>query len=229
MTKKLLQISLLAFALLAIKPDVFAQGVSMSFIIPKNGYFSAPVSPLSVRGLGYKWGAVGFATGGSLYNMPGLPLSDLPFESDKPLVGPFWSVLVPLQLTLGIEGDFMSFQVLGGGFGMWHLSPRLNYGNMDRAIANYEGWDVANADLDFKNKLGYGWMAGVEMRFHVNRQYSLTMEVEYLSGSSALPIRGEYTGGSTGGTLETKNVDYQNSGILLEGLEISLGVVFHGR
>ncbi|SHK00869.1 hypothetical protein SAMN04488028_102473 [Reichenbachiella agariperforans] len=222
------KILILVLALVSVMPAV-GQGVSMSFIIPKDGYFSAPVSPLSVRGLGYKWGMIGFATGASLYNMPGLPMSGLPFESDKPLAGPFWSVLVPLQLTLGIEGDRMSFQLLAGGFGMWHISPRLNYGNLDRAIADYEGWDVANANVDMKSKLGAGWMAGVELAFHVNRKFSITTEVEYLSGQSGMTLKGDYSGGSYGGMIETRPVDYSDANLMLEGLEISIGVVMNGR
>ncbi|UXP33507.1 hypothetical protein N6H18_06015 [Reichenbachiella agarivorans] len=208
---------------------VMGQGVSMSFIIPKDGYFSAPVSPLSVRGLGYKWGMIGFGTGASLYNMPGLPMSDLPFEADKPLVGPFWSVLVPLQLTLGVDGQRMSAKLLAGGFGMWHISPRLNYGNLDRAIADYEGWDVANADVELENKLGGGWMTGMELAFHVNRQFSITTEVEYLSGSSAMPLRGDYQGGTAGGQIENKPLDYADAHVMLQGWEISIGVVINNR
>ncbi|PIB37085.1 hypothetical protein BFP72_17575 [Reichenbachiella sp. 5M10] len=204
-----------------------AQGVSMSFIVPKNGYFSAPVSPLSVRGLGYTWGVIGFATGASLYSMPGLPMSDLPFQSSKPLVGPFWSLLVPLQLTLGVEGSRVSAKLLAGGFGMWHLAPRVDYGNMDRAIAEYEGWDVVNADLDLKNKLGGGWIGGVELAFHVSRQFSITTEVEYLSGVSSMPLRGSYSGGMIGGEIETRPADFADAQVLLEGLEISVGVVIH--
>jgi len=122
-----------------------AQGVSISVLIPKSGYLSTPVSPLSIRGLGYNWGAIGFSTGGSLYNMPGLPLENVPFNSDKPLTGPYWSVLVPLQLTLEFHSKAVSVRFLGGGFGMVHLFPQLNYGNVDRAIADYQG--VPNSNL----------------------------------------------------------------------------------
>lgn len=202
-----------------------AQGVSISVLIPKNGYLSTPVSPLSIRGLGYNWGAIGFATGGSLYNMPGLPMSNIPFANDKPLTGPHWSILVPLQLTLEFHSKTVSVRFLGGGFGMVHLFPQLNYGNVDRAIADYEDWEVANADFDLKSKPGGGWMAGVEFIFHVNRKYSITTEVQYLSGQSKIELNGSYIGGNS--SIEEKQVNYPNAQVLLEGVEISLGLNFN--
>ncbi|WP_420580332.1 hypothetical protein [Reichenbachiella sp.] len=211
-------------ALILLSLSAKSQGVSASFIIPKNGYFSAPVSPLSVRGLGLSFGLLGVETGASLYNMPGLPMNGLPFEANKPLTGPHWSILVPLQLSLTLDSDAMSVKILGGGFAMGHIAPQINYGNMDRAIREYEGWDVANADLDVENKIGFGWMAGVELAFHVSDKFSITTEVQYLKGDSGAAITGEYSGGTIGGPIETRMVDYPDAVTALEGVEISLGV-----
>lgn len=220
--KKKIILPILALTLLSL--SVKSQGVSASFIIPKNGYFSAPVSPLSIRGLGLSFGLLGIETGVSLYNMPGLPMGGLPFEVDEPLTGPHWSILVPLQLSLTLDGEAVSVKFMGGGFGMGHIAPRVNYGNMDRAIRDYEGWDVANADLDVENKLGFGWMAGVELAFHVSSKFSITTEVQYLKGDSGAAITGEYSGGSLGGNIETRTVDYPDAVTALEGVEVSLGV-----
>ena len=220
--KKKIILPILASTLLSL--SVKSQGVSASFIIPKNGYFSAPVSPLSIRGLGLSFGLLGIETGVSLYNMPGLPMGGLPFEVDEPLTGPHGSILVPLQLSLTLDGEAMSVKFMSGGFGMGHIAPRVNYGNMDRAIRDYEGWDVANADLDVENKLGFGWMAGVELAFHVSSKFSITTEVQYLKGDSGAAITGEYSGGSLGGNIETRSIDYPDAVTALEGVEISLGV-----
>lgn len=220
--KKKILLSILAFIVFSLSTK--GQGVSASFIIPKNGYFSAPVSPLSVRGLGLSFGLLGIETGASLYNMPGLPMSGLPFEADEPLTGPHWSILVPLQLSLTLDSDALSVKFLGGGFGMGHIAPRINYGNMDRAIREYEGWDVANADLDVENKIGFGWIAGVELAFHVSSKFSIITEVQYLKGDSGAAITGEYSGGSIGGSIENRTVDYPEAVTALEGVEISLGV-----
>ena len=220
--KKKILLPFIALTLLSLTSH--AQGVSASFIIPKNGYFSAPVSPLSVRGLGLSFGLIGIETGISLYNMPGLPMTGLPFESTEPLSGPHWSILVPVQLSLTLDAEAVSVKFLGGGFGMGHIAPRINYGNMDRAIRTYEGWDVANSDLTVDNKFGGGWMAGVELAFHVSSKFSITTEVQYLKGESGAAMTGSYSGGSVGGNIETRTVDYADAVTSLEGMEISIGV-----
>ncbi|MEO9965718.1 MAG: hypothetical protein ABJF11_08020 [Reichenbachiella sp.] len=220
--KKILILPFLTLTLLSLSAN--GQGLSASVIIPKDGYVSVPVSPLSIRGLGVSFGLIGIETGASLYNMPGLPMEGLPFDTDKPVTGPHWSILVPLQLTLTLESNAVSVKFLGGGFGMGHLAPRINYGNMDRAIRTHENWDVANSDLEVENKLGFGWMTGVELSFHVSSKFSITTEVQYLKGTSGAAIVGEYSGGSIGGSIENRVVEYPDTKVLLEGVEISIGV-----
>ncbi|MEO9805288.1 MAG: hypothetical protein ABJF04_18665 [Reichenbachiella sp.] len=220
--KKKILLPLLAMTLLGFSSR--AQGISASVLIPKDGYLSVPVSPLSIRGLGISMGMLGIETGASLYNMPGLPMKGLPFEANKPLTGPHWSILMPLQLSLTIDSDAIAVKLLAGGFGMGHIAPRINYGNMDRAIREYENWDVANSDLSVENKIGFGWMTGVEFAFHVSSKFSITTEVQYLSGTSGAAITGEYSGGSVGSNVETRTIDYPDAEVLLEGVEISVGV-----
>ena len=201
-----------------------SQGISFSYLFPTNGYLAAPVSPFSVRGLGLDMGFVEVETGFTLYSVPGLSMTDLPFESKKPLIGPGYATLVPLELSLGVDAKLLSIKVLGGGFGVWNINPRINYGNFDRALKAHEGWDVANADVSINNKLGLGWMAGISLAFHVSEKFSLTTEVHYLSGDLKTPVSGSYTGGIEGGTIETRPIDYPDAKTLLQGWEISLGV-----
>ncbi|XOV90838.1 MAG: hypothetical protein ACFHWX_11575 [Bacteroidota bacterium] len=200
------------------------QGISFSYLFPTNGYLSAPVSPFSLRGVGLDFGLVGIESGFTLYSIPGLPLEDLPFKSDKPLVGPGFATLVPLQLSLGVKSKAVSFKVLGGGFGLWNINPRINYGNFDRALRDFENWDVANSDLSMENGLGIGWMAGVGFEFHVSQKFSLTTDIQYLSGKIKSPIDGIYQGGVEGGIIETKLAEFPDAKTLLQGIEISLGV-----
>src|SRR5690242_16450489 len=71
-------------------------GLSFSYFIPKNGYFSTPISPFSIRGLGFDINRfLAIETGGSLYRMSGLGVKDLPFETKDAIVGPNFTVLVP--------------------------------------------------------------------------------------------------------------------------------------
>ena len=94
------KLTLIVFFLYLIPNQARSQGVSFSYLIPTNGYISAPVSPFSLRGIGLEFGDyLGVTTGGTLYYMSGLSMEDLPFANDKPFTGPHFSVLVPAQLT----------------------------------------------------------------------------------------------------------------------------------
>ncbi len=48
--KKISCIALLLLTTVAVHAQEF--GLSFSYFIPKNGYFSTPISPFSIRGLG---------------------------------------------------------------------------------------------------------------------------------------------------------------------------------
>ena len=217
----------LLFSIISISHS-FSQGLAFSYLLPKNGYLSAPISPFSIRGVGIGK-TVGLETGFTLYSMPGLSMSDLPFESNKPLTGPNWAVLVPMELILA--GDFgdIGLKVMGGGFGLWTLSSRINEGNMDRALAKYEGWDVTTSDFEMKTKIGWGWMAGGEIEYRVNKKFAITIEAQYLKGKSKSAIKGTYAGGNSGGVIVEKEAHFRESKTNLEGLELSIGVKLGGK
>lgn len=199
-------------------------GLSFSYFIPKNGYFSTPVSPFSIRGIGVditKFLAV--ETGASLYRMTGLNVKGLPFESKEALVGPNFTILVPVELVIQMKGERVEFDIKGGVFGFYGFSQKINYGNFDRAIRSYENWSVANSDLKFKNKPGWGYHGGAELTVYVTQQFGISLEGNYLAGGSAFPLAGTYTGGSD--QLETKNADFKDAQIDLTGLEVSIGVI----
>ncbi|MEQ8470359.1 MAG: hypothetical protein RIC35_04200 [Marinoscillum sp.] len=207
----------------------FSQGVSFSYLIPKNGYLSAPVSPFSVRGLGFGK-IVGIETGATLYNVPGLGMEDLPFESDKPLVGPHFSILVPADLFLRIPIGSFTTKLMAGGFTWWNINPRINEGNMDRAFRDYEDWEVLNTSLSYKDKLGLGLLGGVEFQLKLNDKLSLSAEAVYLIGSAKATLNGSYSGvENNGSSVITREVNITDASTTLEGLEISLGAVFSVR
>ncbi len=210
----------------------FAQnvGLSFSYFIPRNGSFSTPISPFSLRGVGFdvnRYFAV--ETGFSLYRMAGLNIIDLPFDSDKPLTGPNFTIFVPLELVLQFKGKQVQFDIKGGGFFFHGFDQRIDYGNMDRALRNLEGWDVANADLSFKNNPGLGIHFGAEFTISVTRQFGISLECNYLNGTSKFPMSGDYTGGTLTGANQTVAVDYPDAKIDFTGLEFSLGILFTGR
>jgi hypothetical protein len=216
------------FLLITISTCVSAQefGLSFSYFLPKNGYFSTPISPFSIRGLGVDLNRfIALETGASLYRMSGLNMKDLPFETKDALVGPNFTILVPAEIVFQLKGSSVEFDIKGGVFGFYGFDQRINYGNMDRAIRKYEGWEVANSDLDFKNKPGWGYHGGVELTVYVTQQLGISLETNYLVGASKFPLKGSYTGGDV--TLETKQVDYADAKIDLTGLEFSIGLIFN--
>ena len=201
-------------------------GLSFSFFFPKNGEFAIPISPFSYRGLALPFSDyLGIQTGASLYRMGGLNIKDLPFESKKSLLGPNFTMYVPLELYLRFGSQAATITMKGGVFGFIGMFNKLNEGNFDRAIRSYENWEVANSDLTFDAKPGWGYQGGIELLFNVNRQFGITMELNYLYGSAKYPISGTYIGGNSG-SLNTIQADYPDAKVDLTGWEISLGAVF---
>lgn len=202
-------------------------GLSFTYFFPKNGDFSVPVTPFSIRGVGFD--ITSFAsveTGGSFYRMSGMNVRDIPFESDKALVGPFFTLFVPLELVLSANLGKAVFKVKGGGFGFYNLGTKLNEGNLDRALRQDLGWLVLNSDFDFDNKPGFGYLFGGEIIYYLNKKLGINLEVQYLNGSSDLNLRGTYSGvpdESTGYT--TANAAYPNSKLDFSGFEVSVGAI----
>lgn len=203
-------------------------GLSFSYFIPKNGDFSTPISPFSIRGIGVNLNRfIALETGASLYRMSGLNIKDLPFESRNSLLGPNFTILIPAELVFQLKGQRVEFDIKGGGFFFYGFGQNLNYGNIDRAIREVEKWDVANAALTYENNPGFGYHFGAELIIPVTGQVSVSLETNYLLGAANFPLKGSYTGGSINGTTETKAVDYKDAKVDFTGLEFSIGLMFN--
>jgi hypothetical protein len=200
-------------------------GLSFSYFIPKNGYLSTPISPFSIRGLGFDLNRyLAIETGGSLYRMTGLNMKGLPFESKEPLVGPNFTILVPLELVIQLHGAQVEFDIKGGGFFFYGFAQKLNYGNLDRVIRAHEQWQVANSEFTFENNPGFGYHAGAELTVYVTSQVGVSLETNYFVGDARFPLKGSYTGGVN--SLETRDVDYRDARIDFTGLEFAIGLIF---
>ena len=100
--KKLLSIALLC--LLAAEAEAQDFGLSFSYFIPKNGYFSTPISPFSIRGVGVNLNRfISLETGASLYRMSGLNVKDMAFETKDPIVAPNFTLMVPGELVISLK------------------------------------------------------------------------------------------------------------------------------
>ena len=86
----------------------FAQdvGLSFSYFVPRNGDFSIPISPFSIRGLGVNLNRfIALQTGASLYRMSGISMVDLPFESTNSLLGPNFTIFIPAELVFQLRAQ----------------------------------------------------------------------------------------------------------------------------
>lgn len=203
-------------------------GLSFSYFIPRNGYFSTPISPFSIRGLGVNLNKyIALETGASLYRMSGLNIMDLPFESKDALLGPNFTLFVPVELVIQFHGKNVEFDIKGGGFAFYGFDNKMNYGNLDRAIRQYENWQVANSKVKFDNNPGFGYHFGAEFTFYVTRQFGISLETNYLMGHAKFPLSGSYSGGTN--SIETVQFDYADAKVDFTGLEFSIGLIFSGK
>lgn len=227
--RKTILLTVLVIIMLPLK--IFPQdlGMSFSFFFPRNGYFSTPISPFSIRGLSINpTRYFSFETGFSLYRMSGMNVTGLPFESKDPLMGPMFSLFVPVTGVLEAQAKNIAFRVKGGGFGFYNLDNRINYGNLDHNLADYYGWSVANADFSFDNKIGFGYLIGGEIIIYFTRQFGMNFEVNYLSGGSDVNFRGLIAGANTSG-LDMRDVSYTDSRLDFTGWEITIGLLFSNK
>ena len=201
-------------------------GLSFSYFIPKDGYFSTPISPFSIRGLGFDLNRYfALEAGASLYRMSGLNMKDLPFKSKDPFAGPNFTIFVPVELVFQLKGQNLQLDLKGGAFGFAGFSQKLNYGNIDRAIRSMEGWQVANSDFTFSNKPGWGYHGGAELTVYLRPDFGISLEANYLVGESSLPLKGSYRGGGPD-AITTREVNYPDAKIDFTGMEFSIGLIF---
>lgn len=186
-----------------------------------------PVTPLSIRGIGFDLAPfASIETGGTLYRMSGMNIKDLPFESDKALVGPFFSVFVPLELVFFANVGPALFKLKGGGFGFYNFFTKLNEGNIDRVWKRELEWAALNSDFEIDNNLGFGYLFGGEIVYYLNKKLGINLEAQYLTGGADLNLRGSYSGvPSENSAFTTENAAYPDSKLDFTGLEISFGVL----
>src|SRR6266581_3536098 len=101
-------------------------GLSFSYFVPRNGYFSTPISPFSLRGVGFDFNNYfGVQTGATLYRMSGLNIIDLPFESKEPMLGPNFTIFVPAEFVFQLKGQKARFDIKAGGFLFYGFAQKL--------------------------------------------------------------------------------------------------------
>jgi hypothetical protein len=224
--KKIILIALLSGVSLQIKAQDL--GLSFSYFIPKSGYFSVPVTPFSLRGVGFDINRFfAIESGFTLYRISGMGVKDLPWQSKKPLAGPFFSLMIPVEAVLTFDFSNQAIKIKGGGFAFYNFDTKINEGNLDREIMEYLGWEVLNSDFSLKNNIGLGYHFGAEYIIYFSKKFGLSFEAYYLSGSSDLDLMGTYKGIPESGDLVTEeNAEYPEAKLDFTGYEFSIGVLF---
>ncbi len=224
------KLAILTVASLLLSLNALAQdfGISASFFLPKNGYFSAPISPLSIRGVSLaSAGIFSIDIGGSLYRMSGMSITtNEPIDTRKPMVGPFFNIMVPLEAVITLGNSNTAFLIKGGGFAFYNFGTKLNYGNIDRAMVSYLDLEIANSDFTFSNNIGYGYEFGIEFIQYINKQFGVTLGANYYVGGAKLNLEGTVKGVDANGLTSTTIVDLSDAKLDYTGLEISVGLLF---
>ena len=224
--RKLLIILCFLLSSSALKAQDF--GLSFSYFIPKNGYFSVPVTPFSIRGVGFDLNRFfAIESGFTLYRISGMGVKNLPYESKNPLIGPFFSLMVPLELVISFNFDNQAFKLKGGGFVFYNFDTKINEGNLDRELKDYLGWEVLNSDFSVNNNLGYGYHFGAEYIIYFSKKFGISFEAYYLAGSAPLDMKGTYMGiPSDGDRIVEESADFKDAQLDFTGYELSIGVLF---
>lgn len=202
-------------------------GLSFTYFFPRNGDFSVPVTPFSFRGVGVDFNKFsGIETGGTFYRMSGLAMTNLPFESKEALIGPSFTIMVPLLLVLKAETSSSIFKIKGGGFGFFNFAQQVNEGKFDRAYGEYLELAVLNSNVQTFNSIGPGWMVSAEWIVYFTKEFGINVEVGYLAGKAVQPLKGTYIGADEQGNLVEDSFDFPKAELDFTGWEISFGVLF---
>jgi hypothetical protein len=202
--------------------------VGLCYFFPEKGTFSIPLAPLSysqpiVFG-GFRY--IKLIPGGSVYNIGGMSVKGIPgeFPNHKPLIGPFYSILLSVMPAVSIPIGPIDLDFCGGYFGAYNILPRVMQGNMDEMLRNYEGWDACTSDMHFKNRINHGWVFGLSVSIWFNDEQAVAPGLFYYMGGSKLDLAGTYTGGKAGQLLEQKSIDFSASSLNYRGFEVQIAI-----
>jgi len=160
-------------------------GINVSYLLPRNGMFSHPVTPLSFRDIGRDIGRyLGVVGSLSLYSIRGMGIKDeagKPIDTGGPLVGPFLSVLSSAVGQLRVPLKQLELEASGGVFGCYNIDPPLMTGTLDRYLATADGktYDTVTSSVS----AGGRWARGQD---HLLREGT----VRHRRGGQLLPGRG---------------------------------------
>ncbi|HHZ65881.1 MAG TPA: hypothetical protein EYN51_10390 [Flavobacteriales bacterium] len=225
---------IIALALLSTAPQsILAQdeiGMSFSFLFPQNSKFSTPISPLSIRGLGIKFGeSVSISTGFTAYRMAESTISNLEFASDAPLLGPSVSFVIPFEMVLKFKLDKkFSIKANGGVFLFNNAGDAVNDGNLSSALADHYEYTLAQTNFEYQDKWGWGYQFGIQPIYFVTSQVGIAIKGNYYLGEADLDLSGTIQGWSDNEGYMEREASYKGN-LDFKGFELSLGVIYKNK
>jgi hypothetical protein len=217
------------FLFLAIIGSSHGIGLGFAYFFPRNGTFSHPVSPLSLRDINLSFGRFfALSTSLSLISIGGMGLKDAggnAVPTDGPVVGPFLSGLATLAgaLTFPIPLTAGRLEIVakGGVFGFYNFSPPLMTGRLDRYIASQEGHTTVTSSFTHDGKTGWGYLFGGEATWYIQERIGISIGALYYLGGADIMFGGTFNyDGSNQAALPSY---LQNVQLDYTGLEVMLG------
>ena len=217
-----------------------AVGLTFCYFIPRDGWFSHPVSPLSLRDVGFTLGRYfGLAGSLSFYTFAGMGLTDAegtPLALGGPAVGPFSSILGSLvgKLILPIKiKDMVRIEIVGRGgvFGCFNLDPPLITRTLEDYLAGSE-YEALTATLTSDGRWGWGYVFGGSATYFLTSQLGVSLGALYYLGGAELELSGSYAAYDAdlgaGGYVDEAPLPAVLRGARLDfsGLELQIGVSF---
>ncbi len=215
-----------------------AIGASFSFFLPRNGWFSHPVPPLSLRNIDLNFGRyLGVGGSVSLYSMRGMAVKDSdgnPIDMTDPLVGPFLSVLGSAVVKVFLPIRNLELQVSSGLFGCYNIDPPLMTGSLDRYLATATSgvtYEAVTSTASSAGRWGWGFVFGGSATYFIKGQIGISLGANYYIGGADLKLSGSYDAydeQSPGAPLDNEPLPdtLKNARIDITGLEIVVGVDF---
>jgi hypothetical protein len=208
-------------------------GVSFSYFLPRNGMFSHPVPPLTLRDIGIDIGRyLGVAGSLSLYSMRGMGIRDeggKPIDTGGPLIGPFLSVLSSAVGKVRVPLQRLELEASGGLFGCYNFDPPLITGTLDRYLATADGsaYEAVSSSVNTGGRWAWGWVFGGKATYFVKGQIGIAVGANYYLGGGKLRLSGSYVAAeplSSPVTIPDLPANLQKARLDYTGLEIILGV-----
>ena len=216
------------FLFLLFSAQVYSQSVGFSYFFPKNGYFSNPVAPVNFSLPVKMSDFFQISPGIGLYHIGGMSMFGFSeeYNSERALVGPFQSMELTLLPAVVLSFKQVKFDILGGVFGFWGFNQKIIKSEFNSMLAEAHSYSSFDSNLNYKkNGFGWGYIFGTKLSFRVTKSAWGYIGANYYIGSQLFKVDGSYVATKSNAIIESGSFSFNNSKILYQGLQISVGAV----